>query len=1062
MPDIDKSYQELIITNFGLSPSGYTGSIGAVGATGPAGGYTGSRGDVGYVGSAGPGMSMTTDTFTGDGATTAFVLTTTPDSINRTIVNYNGVTVLRSAYTLSSATITFSSAPAAGSQIEITTINSASGSGGATGTALKITTVGYVGNNTATDTAGGETVTLTGTGFVSGASVIINGVAAGVVTVVSATQLTFTAPALAAGTYIFYVVNTDGATAISVPGISYSGVPSFYTGAGSVGTVYEASSFNSNVAAVGDSAITYTIASGSLPAGATLNANGVITGSSVLTASPTTYTFGVNASDGQNQDVVRSYTITVNPDAVTWSAPADAATVTLGQNSSTSTTLTAVSAAGKAVTYTANALPTGLSIVGGEVTGTPTVLGNTTTLLTATAASTTRTANITVVWDVAVTGEPYFAYNSLLLSGNGSNNANNNTFLDSSSNNFAITRNGNTTQGTFTPYGPNWSNYFDGVGDSISAPSVNNLIVASGDFTFECWINPGSQPGSYNTIFGGDTTGAFLFSITGSGTSTGIHINPYGSAGAYTQTYTFTQGVWYHIAATRSGTSLKVFVNGTQLGATVTDSTNYSSASRTVGGAGASNQNYLGYVSNMRLVKGTAVYTSNFTPSTTPLTAITNTSLLTCQSNRFIDNSTNAYAITASGNTNVQRFSPFSPSAAYSASTTGGSGYFDGSGNYLSAATNTAFNCGTGNFTIEAWLNISSYPGYYPLIIGNNNGTWSAGAIALTAQNFTSGGPNKISLSINDINSSGGTLVSSTTNSFNTWMHVALVRDGTNLVLYINGSPTSTTISSGVVFDWGKNGLLVGGGNWDTGLNSYYAGYISNLRLVKGTAVYTSAFTPPTAPVTAISGTSLLTNFTNAGVIDSTMQHNIETVGDAKISTTQSKFGGSSMYFDGTGDYLLTSPNPNLSFGTSDFTVEMWVYLNSGSAYQYVIGATANGGMQIGLNVPISGTPTIAVATANGSWILNFGASITIPSATWRHIAVTRSGSTNRAFINGVQLGSNITDSTNWTFPNNRLQVGATLGAEAFAGYMDDLRITKGYARYTANFTPPTTALSTQ
>ena len=465
MPDIDKSYQELIITNFGLSPSGYTGSIGAVGATGPAGGYTGSRGDVGYVGSAGPGMSMTTDTFTGDGATTAFVLTTTPDSINRTIVNYNGVTVLRSAYTLSSATITFSSAPAAGSQIEITTINSASGSGGATGTALKITTVGYVGNNTATDTAGGETVTLTGTGFVSGASVIINGVAAGVVTVVSATQLTFTAPALAAGTYIFYVVNTDGATAISVPGISYSGVPSFYTGAGSVGTVYEASSFNSNVAAVGDSAITYTIASGSLPAGATLNANGVITGSSVLTASPTTYTFGVNASDGQNQDVVRSYTITVNPDAVTWSAPADAATVTLGQNSSTSTTLTAVSAAGKAVTYTANALPPGLSIVGGEVTGTPTVLGNTTTLLTATAASTTRTANITVVWDVAVTGEPYFAYNSLLLSGNGSNNANNNTFLDSSSNNFAITRNGNTTQGTFTPYGPNWSNYFDGVGE---------------------------------------------------------------------------------------------------------------------------------------------------------------------------------------------------------------------------------------------------------------------------------------------------------------------------------------------------------------------------------------------------------------------------------------------------------------------------------------------------------------------------------------------------------------------------------------------------------------------
>jgi hypothetical protein len=487
----DLSLQQLLVTNFGLSPSGYTGSVGATGPAGPAGGYTGSAGSVGYVGSAGAGVVMTVDTFTGDGSTTTFALTATPESINRTIVNYNGVTVLRSTYTLSQANITFSSAPAVGSQLEITTINSASGGGAASGTALKISAIGYVGNNTATDVAGGETITLTGTGFVSGASVIINGVAAGVVTVVSATRLTFTAPALTAGTYIFYVVNTDGATAISVPGISYSGVPSFYTGAGSVGTVYEASSFNSNVSAVGDSAITYTIASGTLPTGATLNANGVITGSSVLTASPTTYTFGVTASDGQNQDVTRSYTITVNPDVVTWSAPANAATVSLGQNSSSTTTLTAVSAAGSAVTYTANALPTGLSIVGSAVTGTPTVTGNTTTLLTANATSTTRSATITVTWNIAVTSEPYFMYNSLLLSGNGSNNANNNTFVDGSTNNFAITRAGNTTQGTFSPYGPNWSNYFNGGGGATLVGLTNSSMTAvgTGICTVELWVN---------------------------------------------------------------------------------------------------------------------------------------------------------------------------------------------------------------------------------------------------------------------------------------------------------------------------------------------------------------------------------------------------------------------------------------------------------------------------------------------------------------------------------------------------------------------------------------------
>lgn len=121
----DQSLQQLLVTNFGLSPSGYTGSVGATGPQGPAGGYTGSSGAVGYVGSAGTGVAITVDTFTGDGTTTAFGLSTTPGNINQTIVNYNGVTILRSTYSLSQANVTFSSAPAVGSEIEVTTINPA-------------------------------------------------------------------------------------------------------------------------------------------------------------------------------------------------------------------------------------------------------------------------------------------------------------------------------------------------------------------------------------------------------------------------------------------------------------------------------------------------------------------------------------------------------------------------------------------------------------------------------------------------------------------------------------------------------------------------------------------------------------------------------------------------------------------------------------------------------------------------------------------------------------------------------------------------------------------------
>ena len=109
---------------------------------------------------------------------------------------------------------------------------------------------------------------------------------------------------------------------------------------------------------------------------------------------------------------------------------------------------------------------------------------------------------------------------------------------------------------------------------------------------------------------------------------------------------------------------------------------------------------FRGYISNVRIVKGAAVYTSNFTPSTTPLTAISGTSLLTCQSNRFKDNSSNNFAITVTGTPTVQAFEPFEPTASYSAATYGGSGYFSGSSQSLSVPVNSTFNF-AGDFTIE-------------------------------------------------------------------------------------------------------------------------------------------------------------------------------------------------------------------------------------------------------------------------------------------------------------------------------------------------------------------------
>jgi len=979
MPDIDKSYQELIITNFGLSPSGYTGS----------------RGDVGYVGSAGAGTSVPT-----------------------------------------------------------------------------IASIGYVGDNTATDTAGGETITLTGTGFAAGCAIIINSSPVGVVTFVSSTQVTFVAPALGAGTYILYLVNSNGSTAISVPGISYSGTPSFYTGAGSVGTVYETNAFNSNVAAVGDATITYSVAGGSLPTGATLNANGVITGTSVLTGNITTYTFGVKASDSQNQDVTRTYTITVNPDTVTWLSPANGATISLGQGSSSSTTLTATSAAGSSITYTANTLPTGLSIVGSAVTGTPTVLGNTTTLLTANATSTTRSAAITVTWNVAVTNEPYFMYNSLLLSGNGSNNANNNTFVDSSTNNFSITRAGNPTQGTFSPYGANWSIVNPNTADTGIGVATNSVLnLGTSNFTIECWINLSSMPTSDSWITtAGGYQALFATGPQNSGTGSQLYIGTTNikfdvvsdGSGPINVAHGMTTGVWYHIALTRSGNTIRLYKNGTLL-QSGTDSNSMPSGYGW-GIARAEPLTYYsggwfhGYMSNFRLVRGTVVYTSGFTPPTTPLTAISGTQLLLCQSNRYVDNSPNNFSVGVGvSRPSIQRFSPFGPSSAYSASNTGGSAYFDGSGDYLTVGTSVNLALGTSDFTVEMWVYLNSGSTYQYVLGATGNGGMQIGLnVPIT------GTPTIAVATANGswiLNFGASILIPSAT-----WAHLAVTRSGSTNRAFINGAQLGSSITDSTNWTFPNNTLQVGA----TLGAEVFGGYISNFRMVKGTAVYTTTFTPPSAPVTAVANTSLLLNFTNADIIDSAMQHNIETVGDAKISTAQSKFGVSSMLFDGTGDYLTTTLSPNLQFGTGDFTVECWTYLISkvsnfpcvwGNYNNYTTSALS---LFAGHN---SGTTTKYQVAVNGVSFPVIQSTTSIAYNTWVHLAVVRNSGTITLYVDGVANGTYNASGIALNGVGSSWGIGTASDNIAngyINGYIDDFRVTKGFARYTGNFTPPTAALSTQ
>jgi hypothetical protein len=199
----------------------------------------------------------------------------------------------------------------------------------------------------------------------------------------------------------------------------------------------------------------------------------------------------------------------------------------------------------------------------------------------------------------------------------------------------------------------------------------------------------------------------------------------------------------------------------------------------------------------------------------------------------------------------------------------------------------------------------------------------------------------------------------------------------------------------------------------------------------------------------------VLLNFTNAGIFDAATINDGQTVGNAQVSTTQAKWGTTSMGFDGTGDWLALPGRPEMALGTGDFTVEFWFYSNSISTTQTVISCRDPDTANLGFDCTLFASKT-NVGTALSNYIVG---TTTWSSNTWYHSAIVRSGSSLKLYINGTQEGSTFTLTTQ-NFTNRIWQIGNGPNG-VFNGYIQDVRITNGYARYTANFTAPTAAFPT-
>jgi hypothetical protein len=188
--------------------------------------------------------------------------------------------------------------------------------------------------------------------------------------------------------------------------------------------------------------------------------------------------------------------------------------------------------------------------------------------------------------------------------------------------------------------------------------------------------------------------------------------------------------------------------------------------------------------------------------------------------------------------------------------------------------------------------------------------------------------------------------------------------------------------------------------------------------------------------------------------------------GNARISTAQSKFGGASGLFGGAG-YLSTSDSTDWNFGTGDFTIDLWVRFSGfpSSGYYYtLVSQDDNIANSWALNLYNTGGKYqwFWYTYAGGSRVIDIKTD-TMPLAanTWYHVALVRSGSSWLVFQDGAQCGATVADTHQVIDVSAPLRVG-TNSPQSWGGflngYIDELRISKGVARWTSNFTPPASA----
>jgi hypothetical protein len=416
----------------------------------------------------------------------------------------------------------------------------------------------------------------------------------------------------------------------------------------------------------------------------------------------------------------------------------------------------------------------------------------------------------------------------------------------------------------------------------------------------------------------------------------------------------------------------------------------------------------------------------------------------------------------------------------------GGALVYDGSDNIYCTGGNYSANFAKYNISTDTWTNLTSTKPVPFVLSGGGALAYDGSNIycieGVSANNFAK---------FNIATSTWTDLTSTKPVPFTVYTGGALAYDGSGNIYCTGGNATTAfakyniatntwtnltstkpvpfTVNNGgaITYD-GSGNLYCIGGSGTAKFAAYTSPYLSSGTYTSN-AIDTGAASPayatlnwnatipaqlqPAGPIDNytklllhFNGANGSTTFTDSETTPKTVTAN----GNAQISTAQSKFGGASGLFDGTGDYLTLADSADFAFGTEDFTIDTWAYVNTASSRNVIFNSliwNSDGG---GFQLYVDSNLKCRILQGN----FNRVTTATALSAGWNHIALVRIGNVHTFYINGVADANTGNFAANYA--NQVCKIGVQYdGSYSWNGYLDEFRISKGIARWTSNFTLP-------